>query len=117
MTDKNNRVQELLSDFDVSSPELTKIILSLRKLVLESSSDVEESVKYGGLVFIKKGQLIGGVFLRKSFVTMEFSFGNDLKDVDDLLEGTGKFRRNLKFRELVEIEAKRAKYFIEQAYA
>jgi hypothetical protein len=78
---------------------------------------VEEGIKYGGVVFYKGGELLGGIFLRKSFVTMEFSHGYKLTDREGVLEGKGKYRRNLKFRDMSDLEAKSAAYFIGQAYA
>jgi hypothetical protein len=108
-------IEELLQDFAVVNAELTEIIVALRNIVLSSSSEVEEGMKYGGIVFLKHHTLLGGLFLRKTFVTLEFSFGNELIDDDNILEGSGKFRRNLKFRSLDDINTKRAQYFIRQA--
>ncbi len=65
-------------------------------------------------MFLKGRHLLGGLFLRKTFVTLDLSFGNELVDEESILEGKGKFRRNVKFREIGDIEAKRAQYFIEQ---
>lgn len=112
---QHQTIEELLQDFAVTNPELTEILVALRKIVLSASPDLEEAVKYGGIVFLKQGQLLGGLFLRKQFVTLEFSFGHELVDDDHLLEGTGRFRRNLKFREMGDLDVKRAQYFIEQA--
>jgi hypothetical protein len=117
MVKVSKSVEELLSDFNIANPELADIILKLRNLVLSTSTELEEAVKYGGLVFLKNNLLIGGIFIRKAFVTMEFSFGNELNDSNELLEGTGKLRRNLKFRELSDIDLKKAQYFIDQAYS
>ncbi len=116
MAEISSEVEDLLNDFSNNNPELSRIISELRNKVTNTSSELEESVKYGGLVFLKDGELLGGIFLRKAFVTMEFSFGNELSDEDGLLEGTGKLRRNLKFRDLLDIESKRAEFFINQAY-
>ena len=112
----NGKVEELMQGFEDASPGLTEIITALRELVKATAPDLEEAVKYGGVVYLRDGELLGGIFLRKAFVTMEFSFGNRLQDEAKLLEGTGKLRRNLKFQDLQDIETKRAEYFIEQAY-
>ena len=112
---QKHAIEELLRDFAVVNAERTEIIVSLRNIVLSLSPDLQEDIKYGGIVFLKHNQLLGGLFLRKTFVTMELSFGNELIDEDKILEGSGKFRRNLKFRDMSDIETKRATYFITQA--
>ncbi|WP_052437577.1 DUF1801 domain-containing protein [Vibrio jasicida] len=116
MIETDSQIENLLSDFKMTNLELFQVITELRKTVKESLPTIEEAVKYGGLVFLKEGELLGGIFLRKAFVTMEFSFGNELQDPNNLLEGTGKFRRNIKFRNLDDIDTKLAKYYIEQVY-
>ncbi len=113
--EQDHAIKELLQDFAVVNPELTEVLVTLRDIVLSSSSELQEGIKYGGIVFFKNEQLLGGLFLRKKFVTMELSFGYQFRDDDQLLEGTGKFRRNLKFRNMDDVETKRAQYFIEQA--
>ncbi len=116
MIEINAQIKELLSDFKMSDPELSQIITILRQYVKEHSPNIEEAVKYGGLVFLDQGELLGGLFLRKAFVTMEFSFGYKLQDPNSTLEGSGKFRRNIKLKTLQDIEEKQAKDFIKQAY-
>ena len=115
MKKQHHAIEELLHDFAVVNPELTEILVALRTIVLSSSSELQEEIKYGGIVFLKSGQLLGGLFLRKTFVTLDLSFGNELVDEENILEGVGKFRRNVKFRKLGDVKAKRVQYFIEQA--
>ncbi|MBT3634776.1 MAG: DUF1801 domain-containing protein [Candidatus Marinimicrobia bacterium] len=115
LTKQKNEIEELLHDFETVSPGLTEIIVFLRKIVLSFSPAIKEEIKYGGIVFIEHKQLICGIFLRTKFVTMEFGFGSEFTDEGNLLEGTGKFRRNQKFRKVEEIKTKHAKYFIGQA--
>ncbi len=91
----NHAIEELLHDFAVVNPALTEILVALRKIVFASSSELQEEIKYGGIVFLKNGHLLGGLFLRKTFVTLDLSFGNELVDKDAILEGNGKFRRNI----------------------
>lgn len=117
MTTSQDGIGALLHDFAAVNPGLAEIINALRELVLSLPTEVEEGIKYGGVVFFKEGELLGGIFLRTSFVTMEFSHGYQLTDHEGLLEGNGKYRRNLKFRDMSDLEAKSAAYFIRQAYA
>lgn len=117
MSQTTEKIDSLLKKFNETNAALTEIVEALRELVNPASNGLKEEVKYGGLVFLKGQELLGGVFLRKAFVTMEFSFGNELKDDEGHLEGTGKLRRNLKFKSLSDIKDKQAKYYIEQAFA
>lgn len=112
---KQDAIETLLHDFAMVNPELTEILTHLRNMMLSCAPDLREDIKYGGIVFFKQNQLLSGLFLRKAFVTMEFGFGNEFVDENNILEGSGKFRRNLKFRNMSDIESKQALYFIEQA--
>lgn len=113
----SNQVEELISDFEMSSPQLSQIIVTLRNEIIDNVEGVTEAVKYAGVVFSRDKKLLVGLFLRKQFVTIEFSFGNELKDVNNLLEGSGKSRRNLKLRHIEDIELKHVQYYLDQTFA
>ena len=115
MNMQQEKVQALLNDFSATNPDLAQIVAALRQMVLEASSELEEGVKYGGLVYLNKGDLVIGVFLYKAHVTIEFSYGYQFNDSAQRLEGSGKYRRNLKFTQLEDIQSKQASYFIQQA--
>ena len=66
-------------------------------------------------MFTLDGRDYGGTFVSKHHVSFEFSRGYSLDDPDGLLEGTGKYRRHLKIRELSDIEDKSVKFFVKQA--
>ena len=57
----------------------------------------------------------GGDFVSKKHVSLEFGQGYQMTNPTKRLEGTGKFRRHLKFRQLSDIEESKTRYFIEQA--
>ncbi|WP_299144421.1 DUF1801 domain-containing protein [uncultured Vibrio sp.] len=99
----------------MSSPQLSQIIITLRNQIIDHVEGITEEVKYGGVVFNRDKQLLVGLFLRKQFITIEFSFGNELQDVSNLLEGAGKQRRNLKLRDIDDIETKQVQYYLHQA--
>ena len=111
----NIEIEQLLGDFAASNPQLTAIIVHLRNTVFSLAPGLQEKIMYGGIVFIREKQLLAGLFLRQKFVTMEFGLGSEFTDEDHLLEGSGEFRRNLKFATMSDVESKRARYFIEQA--
>jgi hypothetical protein len=94
--ENNQRIKELLQDFDLVNPELGKIIRSLRKTVLSIAPNSEEKVMYGGIIFAIPNRMFCGLFLRKNHVSVEFDLGYLLKDPQKHLEGSGQYRRHLK---------------------
>ncbi len=103
------------------SPEDKQAILStLRSLILELAPKASEKRMYGGWVYELSAttpkRLFCGVFVRNDYVTIEFDRGCELEDKQELLEGSGKFRRHLKLHQLSEIKTKQVEDFIEQSY-
>lgn len=111
----NPRINRLIEDFEFINPELTEIISSLRKIILEVAPKSEEKVMYGGIVFISD-RMFCGIFLRKKYVTIEFDRGNEMNNNQQHLEGTGKYRRHLKIYKKEDIEIKKAKNYILESY-
>ncbi len=117
MTTKNNdRIRRFIQDTTFVDEEKGKILESLRKIVLKVSPDVQEEIKYGGLVFNVNSKLICGIFIRKQHLSLEFSYGMMMSDPNKHLEGDGKYRRHLKLRDLKDIKNKKAKFYIEQSF-
>ena len=69
---------------------------------------------YGGILLSFYSDF-GGIFVYKKHVSFEFSVGVQMDDPDNILEGSGKFRRHAKFRCLADIEAKKIAFFVKQA--
>ena len=112
---KKQDVDELMTDFAMINPDLGSVIVDLKKYVLSMSSELEEEVKYGGVVFLLNGKLIAGMFLYKDYMSFEFSRGCDLEDKYNVLEGKGKLRRHVKIRKKSDVKTKYLKQFIVQA--
>lgn len=108
----NKFVQDILS----LDKEKGKILTSIRKIALTIKPSAKEEIKYGGLVFMVDKKLICGIFIRKNHLSVEFSFGAMMLDPDNLLEGTGKYRRHLKITKEDDIKNKNVKYYIEQSF-
>lgn len=92
--------------------EFHDMVLRIRSLFLETCPGLSEAVKYGGIVFLRDKELIGGVFVYKEHVSVEFSQGAAFPDPGSVLEGKGKYRRHIKLHDLGDIEAKRVANFI-----
>lgn len=114
-TADNNKVEWFLQDILFQSPENYRIIESIRKIFNDSNSDLEEDIKYGGLVFKLEHTLMGGIFVYSKHISIEFSFGAELPDPDKLLEGKGKKRRHIKIHQIQDIKDKHVTYFVGNA--
>ncbi len=92
----------IISDSDI----VNRII----ELVYEINPDVSFQTRYGGIVFelCNNGhcRLLGGIYRYKRHASLELSQGSSLMDPSGVLEGTGKFRRHVKLKSVVEIESK-----------
>ncbi|MES9854467.1 MAG: DUF1801 domain-containing protein [Candidatus Thiodiazotropha sp. L084R] len=111
------RIIDYINDLQSVAPEQVKIINSVRALFNKANEALDEEIKYGGLVFLKSGKLIGGIFPYKNHISIEFSDGADFSDPQGLLQGNGKRRRHLKINRFQDIEQSNALFFIEQSIA
>lgn len=92
---------------------------AIKEMVAEIYPNVRYLPKYGGEVLAldpdDDGKFVGGIFIYKDHVSLEFSEGASFDDLETLLEGKGKSRRHLKLQVLEDVEAKNTKSFLEQA--
>lgn len=116
-TSSITRVSDFLSDIESVSPEQYDALVTIRQLFLDADETVEEGIKYGGLVFNLDSELIGGIFIYKQHLSIEFSNGASFSDPESLLEGAGKKRRHIKIVTLGDIAGKNSHYYIAQAVA
>ena len=115
MVQSKGSVEAHMRDIQEHSFEFHDMVLGIRSLFLEACPGLTEAVKYGGIVFLKNGGLIGGVFAYKEHVSVEFSHGASFPDPDAVLEGKGKYRRHIKLHDLEDIDAKHLVGMIAQA--
>lgn len=77
---------------------LTELEKSIKDFIEECFPKIETKKKYGGTLFNSKGsEHFCGLFVYKTHVSLEFSFGYKLNDPKSFLQGTGKYRRHLKY--------------------
>lgn len=110
-------VEKYLEDLQLISGEFYPLVLQLRNLFLKNSDELLESIKYGGIIYSKNGDLIGGIFTYKKHISVEFSYGYKLTDTDSLLEGKGKYRRHLKLVSISDMQNKKVENYIQNAIA
>ena len=101
----NQKVKNLLDDWQIANPALHEIANSVRTRILQLAGTVDEEVKYGGILFAAPEPFCG-IFVYKQHVSVEFSHGAKIVDPHGLLEGKGKGRRHLKLHTLESIENK-----------
>ncbi len=103
----------------MTQPLFDEIADAVKELVVDLDPDTRILPKYGGEVFAPDPDapkaIVGGVFIYKDHVSVEFSEGAGLDDPNGHLEGGGKARRHVKLRSLTDIEAKTVRAFLKQA--
>lgn len=110
----NEKIQLFLEETRMHSEEQYEILQKLREIVFHHYPATKERMMYGGIMFSLEDDF-GGIFVRKKHISFEFSTGFKMNDPENLLEGTGKFRRHLKIRSLQDIDDKKVNFFVEQA--
>ena len=101
----NQKVINLLDDWQFANPALHEIANTVRTKILQLADAVGEEVKYGGILFAAPEPFCG-IFVYKQHVSVEFSHGAAIVDPHGLLEGKGKGRRHLKLHTLEDVENK-----------
>jgi hypothetical protein len=115
MLSTNEKVNAFLIDIQSTLPDDYEIVEKIRAVFLKEYPQIDEEIKYGGITFNASGELIGGVFISKKHISIEFSNGAQFTDTDKLLEGKGKFRRHLKILNSDDLENKKFDFYIKQA--
>ena len=103
----------------MTKQEQKMILQLLHELIMKAVSKAETVSKYGGTLYTlkpdeKEGQFCG-TFAYKNHVQLSFSQGTSLDDPDELLTGTGKFRRHVSFTSPDEISSRALTRLIKQA--
>ena len=117
MIDKSNneKVQKFLDEVLMFDTEKHTPLIELREMVFKIYPQAQERMMYGGIMFSMNSEDFCGLFVRKNHISLEFSYGIGMKDPKKLLEGTGKFRRHLKFKNNMDIKNKDVTFFVKQA--
>jgi|TARA_B110000908_G_scaffold151795_1_gene186876 hypothetical protein len=92
---------------------------AIKEIIEDIAPDVRFVPKYGGEVLAPypddDKKFVGGIFVYKDHVSLEFSQGASFDDPDGVLEGKGKNRRHLKFAVVEDVAGKDAIGFLKQA--
>ncbi len=89
---------------------------ALRRLVLDAGPSLKEAVKWGNPVYEKNGPVCY-LAATKAYVSLGFFQGASLTDPGGQIEGAGKKMRNLKVRNLGDIEPEQFRSWVREAAA
>ena len=98
-----------------------QITRRLDSMVATTCPAAGRKAMYGGIVFglEQRGNetMVCGHFIYKNHVNLESSEGYQLEDPNQVLLGSGKFRRHIKLICLEDIEDKSVQFMLDQAFA
>ena len=95
-------------------PKYQPIVEELRKLIRQMAPQAQEVMSYGIPNYRgKRGMAV--ISPAKTYITLAFSRGAAFEDKYGLLEGVGKVSKNLRFRDMKDINEEALQYYIRQA--
>ncbi len=97
-------------------PELRPIVQMLRKLMRGEAPSAQEVMSYG-IPAYKGKKMLAVISPTKKDITFAFSRGADFEDKYGLLRGVGKVSKNVKIKDLKEVNKEALRYYIKQALA
>ena len=100
----------------VLDPYLRAIAGLLRDVVLKAAPDLDEAIKWGNLVYQRKG-LVCYLAAAKGHISLGFFNGASLADPEGILEGKGKKLRHIKVEDLEQAEPHRYAAWVREAAA
>jgi hypothetical protein len=95
-------------------PKYQPIVEELRRLIQRAAPDATEVMSYGIPNYRgKRGLAV--ISPAKTHITLAFSRGAEFEDKYGLLEGVGKVSKNLRFRDVKDINEEAFRYYMKQA--
>lgn len=116
MVDKIREIEEV-NQFILDLPkDIQNITVALREIILNSSPGLKEEFKWSMPNYSYNG-LVCYIQTAKIHVNLGFHKGNVLqdKDVNKLLQGTGKTLRNIRVKRMEEVQPKAFASLIQEA--
>jgi hypothetical protein len=95
-------------------PQFQPIVEELRKLIRQAAPDLKEVMSYG-IPNYRGRRGVAVISPAKTHITLAFSRGAEFEDKYGLLEGVGKVSKNVRFREIKDINKEALRYYIKQA--
>lgn len=95
-------------------PEFRDIVGMLGTLARETAPEVKEIIAYG-IPAYKVKKIIAAISPTKKDITFAFSQGAEFEDKYGLLKGAGKVSKNVKIKNLKDVDKEALRYYIKQA--
>ena len=95
-------------------PQDRPIVTELREFIREAAPGLSEIMSYG-IPNYRGRRGLAVISPAKTHVTLAFSRGAAFEDKYRLLEGVGKVSKNIRFRELKDINKAALRYYLDQA--
>ena|SRR5688572_17382369 len=100
----NQKVDKFLKD---KKHPLTGQIQLVREIILQTSDQIDEDIKWSSPTFIYKGNIASFFMNSKKQVSLMFHKGASIPDKFGILEGDGKEVRVMRFSDINDINAKK----------
>jgi hypothetical protein len=116
MAEKIREIEEVNQFFLDLPKDIQNITVALRKIILNSSSELQEEFKWSMPNYSYNG-LVCYLQTAKKHVNLGFHKGNELqdKDINNLLQGTGKTLRYIRIKKMEEIQSEAFTSLIQEA--
>ena len=95
-------------------PQYRPIVEELRKLIRQMAPQAKEVMSYG-IPNYRGKHGVAVISPAKTYITLAFSRGAEFEDKYGLLEGVGKVSKNLRFRDMKDINEAALRYYIQLA--
>jgi hypothetical protein len=95
-------------------PEYRGIVAEIRELMRRSAPDAQEVISYG-IPGYRRKRMLAVISPTKRGITLAFSKGASFEDRYGLLEGVGKTSKNVRMKDLSEVNKPALRYYIKQA--
>jgi uncharacterized protein YdhG (YjbR/CyaY superfamily) len=95
-------------------PEYRDIVAELRTLMRECAPNAREVISYGVPMY-KQRRTLAVISPTKKGITFALSKGADFEDRYGLLEGEGKVSKNVRMKDLKQVNREALRYYIKQA--
>ncbi|ALX48302.1 DUF1801 domain-containing protein [Lentibacillus amyloliquefaciens] len=118
MVNKARKVEEVDQFISNLPKDIQNITVALRKIIFESSPELTEEFKWSMPNYSYNG-LVCYLQTSKKHVNLGFHKGNELqeKDINKLLQGTGKTMRHIRIKKTEEIHPEAFTSLIKEAMA
>ena len=95
-------------------PEFQPIVAAIRSLIKDSAPVAREVISYGVPMYVQR-TAVAWITPSKSGISVGFQQGAYFEDKYGLLRGAGKHARNVRMRELSDLNQPALRYYIKQA--